>query len=72
MVLLIVFDKLSVQEASAKKCTTNDNKNNNENNSSNDDMAICTNQQHLKDRVNSAITAIEEGSTPFRLPVPFP
>ena len=60
---------MSVQEASAAECNSNDNtKNNND-----DDSKTCANQlpqEHSKNHDPS--TSDTKNSIPFRLPMPFP
>jgi hypothetical protein len=64
----LALTMLSIQEASAAKCNSNDH----ENNKNNDDSTTtCANQQrHSKNHDSSDSNT--KSSIPFRLPMPFP
>jgi len=61
---LVALTMMSIQEASAAECNSNDNTKNN----NNDDSKTCANQlpqEHSKNHDT-------KNSIPFRLPMPFP
>jgi hypothetical protein len=63
---LLALTMLSIQEASAAECNSNDDAKNN----NNQDSKTCANKQHSKNHDPPASNT--KSSIPFRLPMPFP